>query len=158
RGRRRLVQQERNSDIASPAQALGVEPLGLTPVGAAIDHIINHGVEIKLFAIQLVEHARQILGFQQLKLMTNRRDHAFVSLARLLDECLVAALHAFLNHAAPADAVVSKLAIPLVVVESNLALFQNLLGSLGFEPAFSAVDFVRFAFSVWIVPGAEKIA
>ena len=70
----------------------------------------------------------------------------------------IAMLHAFFDHAAPAQAMIGQLAIPLVVVVSHFAFFNRLLRQFGFGPGFGAREFVRLAFAVGIVPGVEKLA
>ena len=80
-----------------------------------------------------------------------------VAFARLIDKRAIAALHFLFHHAAPADAMVGQLAIPLVVVERHLTFFQVLLRRLGLAPRFAAFQFVGFAFAVG-VPGIEEFA
>src|SRR6185295_11544230 len=94
----------------------------------------------------------------QLKLVANGRNDSAVPLACLLDKLAIAVFHLFLNHAAPTQTMVRQFAVPLVVVISNLALFDCLFWKLAFGPAFGAGKFIGFTFAVWIVPGTEQIA
>src|ERR1051325_6469184 len=87
--------------------------------------------------------------------MPNRRDDALVTVASFIDERAIATLHFLFNHAAPADAMVSQLAIPLVVIERDLAGFQILLRRVGFAPRLAAVQFIELALCVG-VPRIEQ--
>src|SRR6266545_6644602 len=89
--------------------------------------------------------------------MANGRDHSFVALARLFDENLIAMLDAFFDYAAPANTMISQLAIPLVIVVSDFALLDRLLRKLRLRPGLSAGEFIRFALAIGIIPGIEKL-
>ena len=128
------------------------------PGRPAIDDVIDDRVEVILFTIQLVGNPEQIFRLHQLKLVTNRRNHALVALAGLFDKDLIAMFHAFFYHPAPAKAMVSQLAIPLVLVESNFAFFNHLLRKLSFPPRFSAGEFIGFTVAFGVIPGVEKLA
>ena len=121
---------------------------------AAIDHVINHRIQIKLLAIQLVGDPRQIFRLHQLKLVADGRNHAFVALASFLDKSPIAMLHALFNHPAPAQTVIGQLPVPLVIVVSHLAFFNRLLRQIGFGPGLRARQFIRLAFLFGIVPGS----
>ena len=58
--------------------------------GASVHHVIDYGFQIEFFPVQLIGYAQQVFGLHQLKLITNRRNHAAVTFARLLDEFFVA--------------------------------------------------------------------
>ena len=106
RGRRRLVEQDRHGHITLFSQAFCVDILGLVAVGFAVDDEIDEGVEIVIFAVDLAVDTGQIFRFHQLELMPDRRDHAAITRAGKLDKVAVAQLYLFLDHAAPADAVI----------------------------------------------------
>src|SRR6476620_4718572 len=89
--------------------------------------------------------------------MTNRRHDTSVALAGIIDEIAAAALHLLFDHATPTDAMIDQLAVPLVVIESNLALFESLFGRLAITKGFAAVQLVEFAFAFG-VPGIEQFA
>ena len=44
----------------------------LLTIGASINHVINHRVQIKLFTVDFICHTSQILRLHQLELMTDR--------------------------------------------------------------------------------------
>ena len=52
---------------------------------------------------------------------------------------------------------IDQLAVPLVVVEGDLAGFETLFRRFPFAPGFAAVEFVEFAFGLR-VPRIEKFA
>ena len=135
RGGRRLIQQERNGDVAPAAQTLRIDSLRLLTVRATIDEEVHHCVKIVIIAVEFVRNARQVFRLHQLKLMTNRRDDAFVTLARVVDEIAAAALHFLFDYATPADSMIYQFAVPLVIIESDLALFESLLRRFAFAPA-----------------------
>jgi len=89
--------------------------------------------------------------------MANRRDDAFITLARFVNEFAIAALHFLFNHTTPPDTMIRQLAIPFVVIEGDFAFLQTLLRRFSFAPRFAAVEFVEFAFGLR-VPRIEKFA
>src|SRR5687767_6787150 len=104
-GRRRLIQQKRNRDIAMPSQSMRIETLRLMPAPCPgcppVDYVVNDGAQIKFFTVQFVVNTRQVFRLHHLKLMTNRRDHAFVAFARFVHKSAVTMLYLLLNDAAP---------------------------------------------------------
>src|SRR5262245_52254118 len=114
-------------------------------IGAAVDEVVDDGIKIIVFTVNFIRNLRQILGLHQLKLMPNRRNDAFVSLPRVVNERAIAALHFLFNHAAPADAMIRQLAVPFIVIERDLAFFQALLWRFAFTPGFAAIEFIKLA-------------
>ena len=154
RRRRRLVQQKRHRHIAPAAQTFRVNPFRLMPVSTTIDHVVDYGVQIKLFAINFIRHARQVLGLHQLKLMPYRRNHTLVPLFRLIDKAAVAVLHLLLDNATPAKAMIGQLAIPLIVVVRNFSFREDLLRRLSFRPCFRAGELIRIA--LWLTDRSRR--
>src|SRR5947209_17868779 len=85
RGRRGLIEQERDGNVALASQTFGIDALRLLAVGASVNDVINQRVQIVVVAVQLVRNALQTFGLHQLKLVAYRRDDAAIARALEFD-------------------------------------------------------------------------
>src|SRR3990172_7294102 len=127
-------------------------------IGATVYNIIDYGIQIVVLSIQLVCDSSKVFWFHQLKLMTNRGNHAFVAFTRLLNKGTLSTPHLLFDYATPAQPVISKLAVPLIVVVGNFSRFQSLFRGLSLTPCFCSSKLVRFPLGVGCIPGIEEFA
>src|SRR5215471_4808365 len=129
--RARHVQQERHSDIALAAQLASVEPVVDQSGRPFVQGVVYDCLQVVVFSVNLAANLAQVFGPQELKLVSNRRDDSGIAAANHLDEAAGPARAGPLYDAAPACAVISEVAVPLVVIIGFVTLLQVLLGCFG---------------------------
>src|SRR5690606_18960876 len=118
-GRARLIEQDRDSDVTFAAEAFRIDILVLAAVGLAVDDKIYESVKVVFLAVDLPMDPREILRLHQLELMPDRRYYAAIAATRQFNKGAIARFYSLFDHAAPTDAIVIQLTVPLVVGEGN---------------------------------------
>src|SRR6185503_17880527 len=151
------IEQERDCDIAFLAKLASIQPIVDQASASFVERVIDHRLQIVIFSVNLTANSPEVLRAHQLKLISYRRDHPSVPAANHLNESARAASAGALDDTTPARAVISQLAIPFIVVERPIALFQVVLGAVRavqtIEDVLLGVDLLLLS----AVPQTERI-